>query len=69
MKLSKVCRSKWKFPTYVRRQSQSKGELIHGAKTALQDIERQMGHKLEVVRTKHTPTQWRFYFEPTKRES
>jgi hypothetical protein len=68
MKLSKVCRSKWKLPTHVRRQSQAKGELVHGAKTALRDIERQIGHKLEVVKTRHTPTQWRFYLAPTKRK-
>lgn len=68
MKLSKVCRSRWKFHTHVLRHSQTKGELILGFKEALKDIEHQMGHSLEVIKTKHTPTQWRFYFAPTKRE-
>jgi hypothetical protein len=62
MKLVKVCRSKWQLPTYIRRQSKDKGELIHGSKRALESIERQIGQKLDVIRTKHTPTQWRFYF-------
>jgi hypothetical protein len=66
MKLSKVTRSKWKFPTRVVRQSQSKGELVIGSKVALRDIESKMGHPIDVVKTRHTPTQWRFYFEKRK---
>lgn len=58
-KYKKIRRSKWQFPTKIIKGSAShKGQLIHGSTKALEDIERQIGHRLTFVKTAHTPTQW-----------
>lgn len=64
MKWKKLRRSKWQFPTYIRRQSQEKGELIHGEKSAIAHIERSFydagGGKLQFEKKAHTSTEWVF---------
>lgn len=54
-------RSKYKFPTkHIRGSGKTKGAVIPGSKSALADIESQLGRKVEVHHTRHRIGEWVF---------
>lgn len=59
IKWKKIRRSKYRFPTIIKKGSgKTKGHLIIGEGKALADVERSIGGKLQFVKTAHTRTQW-----------